>query len=685
MSMGQTAIAPAPLARSSDPLLQPLTIKKTTFRNRIMSTSHACGLQVDGFPQEAYQAYHEEKARGGLALSMFGGSSNVAPDSPNIFSQLNVGTDGIIPHLQRFSERMHAQGAALMCQITHLGRRADPYAQDWLPAIGPSPVRETLHRAIPREMDEHDIARVVTAYAAAARRCEEGGLDGIETLAAGHIIGQFLSPKTNRRTDRFGGSLQNRLRFALMVHEAIRKSVGDDFLVGMRVVVDEGRDGALTAEDCVEAALVLRAEGAVDFFNAIYGTMDTARALAEENMPGIGTPAAPWVRAVGRFRREVGMPVFHAARLSELASARFAVSEGHVDMAGLTRPHIADPHIVAKLTRGEEARIRPCVGAGHCQSPYRPKCLHNAATGRELTIAHAIARAEGPARRAVVVGAGPAGLEAARVLGERGHEVSLHEAADRAGGQLLLGAASWRRDLIGIVEWRLAELERLDVPVHYNSFMEAADIEALKPGLVILATGGVPQTDFGPGAEKVLSAWEVVGRQVPLQGEVLVWDGTGRHPASLAAEAAHEAGCRITFATIDGTLAQDLTYPEATRWKKEFALRGIVPQTELRLLQVESEGNRLRAVLLNELTHQPREIVADHVVVDMGTLPMDELFAELRDRSGNDGVTDQAALVGNARQPRVTSGFELHRIGDAQASRNVHAAIYDALRLCHVA
>ena len=246
------------ITTTQDPLLQPLTIKKTVFRNRIMSTSHACGLEEGGMPTEAYRAYHVEKARGGIGLSMFGGSSNVDRDSPNIFRQLNVGSDAIIPHLQRFSEAMHAEGAALMCQITHLGRRADPYAQDWLPAIGPSAIRETLHRAIPREMDEYDIERVVKAYAAAARRCWEGGLDGIETLAAGHMIGQFLSPKTNQRTDRFGGSLENRIRFGLMVHEAIRKAVGDDFLVGMRFVVDEGIDGALKAEDCIAAAEILK-------------------------------------------------------------------------------------------------------------------------------------------------------------------------------------------------------------------------------------------------------------------------------------------------------------------------------------------------------------------------------------------------------------------------------------------
>jgi len=670
-------------AHAKDPLLQPLSIKKLTLRNRIMSTSHACGLHKDGFPQEAYQAYHEEKAKGGIGLSMFGGSSNVDIDSPSIFQQLNVGTDAIIPHFRRFSERMHAQGAALMCQITHLGRRGDPYAQDWLPPIAPSPIRETLHRGIPREMDEYDIDRVVKAYGQAARRCEEGGLDGIETLASGHMIGQFLSPKTNKRTDRFGGSLKNRLCFALMVHDEIRRNVSDDFVVGMRYVVDEGIDGELTPEDCVAAAQMLEREGAVDFFNALYGSMDTSRSLSEEVFPGIGMPAAPWVAAVGRFKREVGLPVFHAAKLSDMASARFAVSEGHVDLAGLTRPQIADPHMVAKLMRGEEHRIRPCVGAGHCQSPHRPKCLHNAATGRELTIGHEIRKAGKP-RRAVVVGAGPAGLEAARVLAERGHRVRIFEAAPRPGGQLLLAASSWRRDLIGIIEWRLAELEILGVQVECNRFVEPDEIMALNPDLVILATGGIPQTGFGPGEDLVLSAWDIIGRQVKPAGEVLIWDNTGRHPALLAAGAALAEGARVQLATIDTTVAQDLVYPESTRWHKEFAKADLRPQGHLRLTSVARQGNRLEATLLNELTHESERRLVDQVVVEMGTFPMDNLFEELRGKAGNKGVTDIHALRDLKPQPRAAEGFELHRIGDALASRNVHAAVYDALRLCSV-
>src|SRR5208283_1699740 len=178
-------------ARKSDPLLQPLRIKKILFRNRIMSTSHASTLDEDGMPKERYQRYHEEKAKGGIALTMFGGSSMVSRDSSWGGGQVDVSGDEVIPYLRAFSERIHAHGAAIMCQISHLGRRADAMGWNWLPTVGPSPIRETRHRNFPREMDAHDIARIVKEYAAAAKRCREGGLDGVETVTGGHLIGQF--------------------------------------------------------------------------------------------------------------------------------------------------------------------------------------------------------------------------------------------------------------------------------------------------------------------------------------------------------------------------------------------------------------------------------------------------------------------------------------------------------------
>lgn len=676
--------SPNPSIVAKDPLLQPLKIKHVTFRNRIMSTSHACGLEVDGMPDEAYQSYHEEKAKGGIGLSMFGGSSNVDVDSPNIFRQLNVGTDAIIPYLQRFSARMHGQGAGLMCQITHLGRRGDPYGGARLPTIAPSPVRETAHRSIPKEMDEHDIDRVVKAYAQAAARCKEGGLDGIETMSSGHLIGQFFSPETNRRTDRFGGSLENRCRFALMVHEAIRKAVGDNFLVGMRFVVDEGPYGILRLDECVRIALILKEAGAIDFFNAIYGTMESVPALAEYNMPGMGTPLAPWVEPVGAFRHEVGLPVFHAARIADLASARYAVKEGKVDMAGMTRAQIADPYIVAKLASGREDEIRPCVGATHCQSPHRPSCLHNPVTGRELTLKHRIPKTDGPTRKVVVIGGGPAGLEAARVSAERGHNVALFEAASDFGGQILIGAiGSWRRDLKGIVEWRVAELQRMGAQLHTNAYMDEQDIAALEPDVVIMATGGLPMIDLEEGVELCTNTWDVLTGQVPLAGDVLIFDGTGRHPGPLAAERAVEMGARVSYISIDAVLAEELTYSERIRWKQFFLKYGIQPASESRLVSVKRQDNRLLATVVNDLSREVSAVLVDHVVVEQGSIPMAEVYDQLRSRSLNDGVTDLAAMVEAAPQPRRDgAGFELHRIGDAVASRNIHSAMLDALRIC---
>ena len=217
---------------SKDPILQPFRLKHLELKNRIMSTSHACGLEDQGgLPGERYQRYHEEKARGGLALTMFGGSSYVDKDSTWASAQLNVSDDRIIPYLQAFSERIHSHDAALMIQITHLGRRGETSSQNWLPTVAPSPVRETGHRSIPREMDTHDIERIVRAFGDAAVRCKEGGLDGLEVMTAGHLIGQFFSPVTNWRTDQYGGSLENRCRFGLMVYEEIRRRVGSEFIV----------------------------------------------------------------------------------------------------------------------------------------------------------------------------------------------------------------------------------------------------------------------------------------------------------------------------------------------------------------------------------------------------------------------------------------------------------------------
>ena len=668
-----------------DPLLQPFRIKHVAFRNRIMSTSHASTLDDGGMPKERYQRYHEEKAKGGIALTMFGGSSMVAPDSSWGGGQVNVSTDEIIPWLQQFSQRIHGHGAAIMCQISHLGRRATSAATNWLPTLAPSRIRETRHRDIPREMDRGDIDRIVRNYADAALRCKEGGLDGVETVTGGHLIGQFFSPRTNLRTDEFGGSLENRARFGLMVHEAIRKRVGDDFLVGIRFVVDEDIEDGIDFDECLRIARLFEREGHIDFFNAIFGRMDTDLTLAEHNMPGMSQPLTPFLKTVGAFKRAVGLPVFHAARIPDIGNARYAIAEGLLDMVAMTRAHMADPHIVNKLMRGEEERIRPCVGASYCMYK-KTHCIHNPASGREQYLPHIVLRAAQPGRKVVVVGGGPGGLEAARVAAERGHEVVLFEAAGRLGGQLLLATrATWRRDLIAIVDWRVAELQRLGVDIRLDSYAEAEEVLRERPDAVIVATGGLPDQDWLEGAEHCTTVWEVLADSTAAKDDVIVYDGTGRHQAVSCALHLAERGREVQFVTLDDNVGLEMEYSARVVYRKRFAQNGVRVTLDHELRRVRREGNRLVATFRHELTGGEMELSASQVVVEHGTVPVSEVFDTLRPRSANDGRTDIDLLLAGEKQrpaPPSDGAFELHRIGDAVSSRNVHAAIYDALRLC---
>ncbi len=676
------------MSTARDPLLTPLTIRQATFRNRVMSTSHACGLEEEGgMPAERYQAYHEAKARGGIGLTMFGGSAYVAPDSTWSSGQLNMSTDRVIPYLENFSRRVHDAGAGIMIQLTHLGRRGESLTQNWLPTLAPSVVRETGHRCFPREMDRHDIARVIRAFGDAAQRAKQGGLDGMETMIGGHLIGQFLSPVTNHRGDDYGGSEENRCRFGLEVHDEIRRRVGDDFIVGMRFPIDETTKEGLDFDECVSIAHRFESSGLVDYFNVNYGRIDTELTLITDCMPGMASPMAPWLQKAGAFKHEVSLPVFHAARINDLATARHAIREGLLDMVAMTRAHIADPEIVGKLMRGEEDRIRPCVGMTHCMGDTRPTCIHNASSGREQHWPQVISKASRTGRKCVVVGGGPAGLEAARVLGSRGHTVVLMEAADDLGGQLrMANRASWRGDVSGIVDWRRSELEHLDVEVRLNTYAETDDVLAESPEVVINATGGIPDLDWLEGNELVTSVWDVLSGATPFRSRVVIYDGTGRHPALTAADAAHAAERELTLVLLDDRPAAELAYGERVIWKRELARRGIVPLLERRLAAVERDGDRLLARFNHELTGEPMVLSADQVVVEHGTLPADDLYQELRAGSVNDGVTDIDALLAGRPQPHETGEgrFALYRIGDAQSSRNLAAAIFDALRLCCV-
>ena len=671
----------------TDPLLQPLQVNKLRLKNRIYSTGHApSGYLEAGKPGLRYELYHEEKAKGGLGLTIIGGSSNVALDSASVFDQIYAGDDEILPFYRSISDRVHRQDAAIMIQLTHLGRRSKWDVDNWLPAIGPSPVRERAHRSFPKELEHFDVDRAVAGYAAAARRAKDGGLDGIEIAAiAGHLIDQFWSPRTNHRTDQFGGSLDNRLRFANLVLVAVRETVGPDFVVGMRIPGDEGVRDGLTHADCIDIAVALAATGMVDFFSVTYGSGNTDRELAEL-IPVFGRPLGGALPVAGAIRTEVDIPIFHAGRIADLATARHAVQAGHVDLVGMTRAHIADPHIVAKLLAGQEHRIRPCVGATYCASRVETFCLHNPATGREGTIPQLIEH-DTTRRRIVVVGGGPGGLEAARVSAERGHDVVLLEAADRLGGQLVLASRTPRHaEKAGIASWLAQEVRALGVDVRLNTFAAAADVRALEPEVVIVATGGLPNTSIlESGGELLSSTWDVLAGTLRGPGHVLIYDDHGGEQALTAAERLATNGAVVEIVTPDRLVGAEVTgtiYPDYLRALYAAGVR-LTPDYEL--VSVCRTNGRLTVTLANAFTDETRSQDVDHVVVEHGTLPNADLYFDLVSDASNGGEMDLAAFIVGEPQAIVRNPhgrYQLFRIGDAVAHRNVHAAILDARRLC---
>lgn len=673
---------------SNDPLLQPYRLKHLTLRNRIMITSHEPAYPEDGMPKGRYRAYHVERAKAGVALTMTAGSASVARDSPPVFNNILAWKDEVVGWMKQMVDECHDHGAAVMIQLTHLGRRTRWDKGDWLPVVSPSHEREPSHRAFPKKMEDWDIDRIIGDYADAAERMKAAGVDGVELEAYGHLIDQFWSPLTNTLDAPYGGDLDNRLRFGFDVLRAIRARVGEDFILGLRYTGDEMVAGGFSKAEGMELSHRLKNSGLVDYLNVIRGHIETDAALTDV-IPVQGMKNAPHLDFAGEIRAATGFPTFHAAKIPDVATARHAIASGKLDMVGMTRAHMADPHIVRKIVEKREEDIRPCVGANYCLDRIYQGglafCLHNPATGREETMPHLIPQAA-ERKRITIVGAGPAGVEAARVAAERGHEVTVFEAADRPGGQIRLTAQDERRrEMISIIAWRMAQCEKKGVTFHFNTFADADAVLATRPDEVIIATGGLPHTAvLAAGNDLVHSAWDILSGDVKPGTDVLIFDDAGDHAALQAADLISATGAAVEIVTPDRSFSPEVMAMNLVPYMRNLQKRNTTFTVTWRLLSVTREGNRLRAVLGSDYGDFTRERLVDQVIVNQGTRPLDELYFDLKPLSRNRGEVDYDALAtggvqGVLRNPEAE--FRVFRIGDAVAARNTHAAIYDALRL----
>lgn len=672
----------------ADILFTPQRLGPLTLKNRFVGSAHEPAYGEGGLPLERYQAYLEEKAKGGAALVMFGGSAMVSAAWSPSFGQLNLADDRIVEAFKHLSDRIHRHGAYTITQVAHPGRRSRFDSKNWLAPVAPGPYREPEHRAAPKVIESYEIEMIQDDFGAAARRCHQGGLDGVEVVfQAGQLLNTFLSLDTNQLDNEYGGSLENRLRMGREVLARIRAETGPDFIIGVRMVGDELARGAMDQEACRDAAVMLAQTGLIDYINVV-GARAGDLVSGSLSIPNMAFRSAPYLYLPSAIRAAVDVPVMMAQKIADPRTAAMAVAEGHVDLVAMNRALLADPHFVNKLRDGRVDDIRLCVGANYCIDRIYvggdALCLQNPATGRETLLPHVIRRAE-TRRRVVVVGGGPGGMEAARVTAERGHEVTLFEAADRLGGQIHLAASlGWRKPLGQIPVWIEAQLRKRGVDLRTGRRAEAEDVLALEPDVVVVATGGQPFVYGIEGAEHVTTSWDVLSGRAEAAGTVLVFDDHGGHQALTVAEKAAAGGARVEYVTPYRAAGVDMGGTNIATHLANLHRAGGLVTTSQRLVRVYPEGNRLIAVLRHEYAIEDEEREVDQVIVECGTLPVDGLYHALKDGAWNRGELDYDALRVNgpqARQVNPEGRYQLFRIGDAVSQRNIHAAMYDALRL----
>ncbi|WP_428555853.1 FAD-dependent oxidoreductase [Pseudomonas edaphica] len=639
-------------------LFEPLVLRGKRLKNRIMSSGHDTSMPTDNRVNAQLIAYHRARAEGGVGLIVLQVAG--VHDSARYTSHVLMATDDeCLDGYRELADICHAQGTVVLSQIFHPGREIMESADGLLAvAYSASGVPNERFRVMPRALDQAMIDEIVSGYAAAARRLHQAGIDGVEVVAShGYLPAQFLNPRVNRRTDDYNGALEQRLRFLREIIAAVRAATDAQFIIGLRISADERDSEGLTESESLEAVQHLQTQ--LDYVHIVAGT-SASTGGAVHIVPPMAIAAAYLADAAATFKASLSIPLFVTGRINQPQEAELILARGQADVCGMTRALICDPLMPAKTLDGRAEDVRACIACnqaciGHFHKGLPISCIQHPETGRELHYGNLQPTLK--RRRIMVVGGGPAGMKAAAVAAQRGHDVTLFEASGQLGGQVLLAQLLPRRSEFGGASTNLQrEMTLAGVRVLRNTRVDRALVEQQRPDHVIIATGAEP---YWPAFERggdlqVVDAWQVLRDQVTLGRSVVVvdwrcdWIGPG------IAERLVRAGHQVQLAVNGTHCGENLPLYVRDQLAGELHRLGIPIIPYARLYGCDDST----VYLQHSASGEPMLLEnVDSLVLCQGHQPVDTLGTAL------------AGLV----------PFE--RIGDCLAPRTAEEAIYEGLKV----